>query len=164
MLKDPGCSDLPNHSFQGIHPSDRTSPSFLPLSSVSAPSPLKYMHFKGQLEGLLASLLQGWAQSLLGPSPGRCLSEALSVYVPVVGRRKWGVGCRTPMSHLKCTSRSLEQGSCEDDGAAVGPPGGYLWLETGLLPPHQSMAQSDPAGLLPRPRSLQPTPTLPNPT
>ena len=68
------------------------------------------------------------------------------------------------MSQLKCTSRSLEQGRCEDDGTAAGLPGGYLWLETGLLPPQQSMARSDPSGLLPRPRSLQPTPTLPNPT
>lgn len=163
MLKDPGCSDLPNHSFQGIHPSNRTSPSFPPLSSVSAPSPLKYMHFKGQLEGLLASLLQGWAQSLLGPSPGRCLSEALLVYVPAGGRRKWGVGCRTPMSHLKCTSRSLEQGSCEDDGTQWGPQEAIFGWRQGFFLRSRVWPNLTQLGSY-HGHALQPTPTLPNPT
>lgn len=37
------------------------------------------------------------------------------------------------MSHLKCTSRSLEQGSCEDDGTQWGPQEAIFGWRQGFL-------------------------------
>lgn len=68
------------------------------------------------------------------------------------------------MPHLYAHPVAWGRGVVNLTELAVGVPGGYHWLEMELLLTKQSLAQPDPVELLPRPRSLQPTPILPTRT